>query len=85
MPKQRIQNVIRTACALAILGITPAYALNHIRGFVPNAQKVGEGRLTYLFWDVYDATLYAPAGAWDNDKPFALQLSYCIPQSLSQD
>lgn len=76
MPKQMFKNTIRTACALALLGITPAHALDHIRGFVPEAQKVGEGRLSYLFWDVYDATLYAPEGEWQVDRPFALQLSY---------
>jgi hypothetical protein len=76
MPKQNMKSVIRTACALAILGITPAYAIDYIGAFVPEAQKVGQGRMTYLFWDVYDATLYAPEGAWDDDKPFALQLSY---------
>ena len=29
--------------------------------YVPDAGKVGDGVLTYLFWDVYRATLYAPA------------------------
>lgn len=43
---------------------------------VPNAQKVGEGRLTYLVWDVYDAILFAPAGRFENGKPMALKLSY---------
>ena len=76
MPKQKIKTVVRTACALALLGITPAYALDHIRTYVPAAQKVGKGRLTYLFWDVYDATLYAPQGSWQEGQPFALQLSY---------
>lgn len=68
--------MVRTACVLVLLGITPAYALDHIQSYVPEAQKVGQGRLTYLFWDVYDATLYAPEGAWNDRKPFALQLSY---------
>ena len=76
MPKKKVKAVVRTACALALLGISPAYALDHIRSHVPKAQKVGEGRLTYMFWDVYDATLYAPQGDWNNDQPFALQLSY---------
>jgi hypothetical protein len=69
-------NVIRTACALALLGITPAYAGNYIRIFVPNAEKVGQGRLSVMLWDVYDAVLYAPEGRWQRDQPFALQLSY---------
>jgi len=76
MPKKKIKTVVRTACAMALLGITPAHALEHIRNYVPAAQKVGEGRLTYLFWDVYDAALYAPKGSWQEGQPFALQLSY---------
>lgn len=71
-----LKNVIRVTLAFVIFSVSPAYALEHIQGFVPNAQKVGEGRLTYIVWDVYDATLYAPEGAWSDNKPFALQLSY---------
>ena len=76
MSKQTIKNVVRTTCALALLGITPSYALDHIHDLVPAAEKVGEGRLTYMLWDVYDAKLYAPKGNWRADRPFALQLSY---------
>jgi hypothetical protein len=79
MPRQRTRHVISTACILAILSITPTYALNYIDDFVPDAQKVGQGRLTYLFWDIYDVTLYATQGTWINYKPFALQLSYLRP------
>ncbi len=43
---------------------------------IPSAQVVGEGRLTYAFWDVYDATLYAPSGKLDQNRPFALSLRY---------
>jgi len=71
-----MRNVIRTVCALALLGISPAYAIDYINVYVPNAEKVGQGRLSYMLWDVYDATLYAPDGDWQSDKPFALQLSY---------
>ncbi len=71
-----MRNVVRTACALALLGITPAYAIDHIGSYVPNAEKVGYGRLSYMLWDVYDAALYAPDGDWQSDQPFALQLSY---------
>lgn len=76
MPKNKFQNVVRTACILTVLGITPAYAMQHIRSYIPTAQKVGQGRLTYLLWDVYDATLYAPQGQWEKGEPLALQLSY---------
>ena len=76
MSKTAIKNVACTACVMALIGITPAHANKRITSYVPSAQKVGEGRLTYLFWDVYDATLYAPEGSWKEGKPFALKLSY---------
>lgn len=53
-----------------------AYADSYIKSYLPNGEKVGEGRLTVLFWDVYDATLYAPNGQWQENKPLALKLSY---------
>lgn len=79
MYRKKLQNIIGIASLLALIAITPAYALNHIQSHVPAAQKVGEGRLTYLFWDVYDATLYAPEGDLKKDGAFALKLSYLRP------
>jgi len=76
MLKQHIKIFIRTACVLALLGIRPAYAIDYIQGLVPGVQKVGEARMTYLLWDLYDVVLYAPKGVWNKNQPFALQLSY---------
>jgi Chalcone isomerase-like len=42
------------------------------------AKPIGDGRLSYMFWDIYDATLYAPQGKWSENKPFALKLTYLI-------
>lgn len=63
---------------LAVFGFTPSYAdaLEHIKLNVPQAQPVGEGRLTWMFWDVYDVTLYAPQGQFEASQPFALSLTY---------
>ncbi len=43
---------------------------------IPNAQPAGHARLKFLWWDVYDATLYAPNGRWQPQQPFALTLHY---------
>ena len=43
---------------------------------VPEAKIVGTGRLSVMFWSVYDATLYAPKGKWDSDTTFALSIRY---------
>jgi hypothetical protein len=45
---------------------------------VPEVEKVGSGRLSFLIWNVYDATLYAPQKKYEASKPFALRLSYLI-------
>lgn len=71
-----MRNTIRVTCLLAIISITPAYAMEQIAQYVPQAEKVGHGRLTVMLWDVYDASLFAPQGQWDKTKPFALQLLY---------
>ncbi|CAH9063729.1 hypothetical protein PSECIP111951_03192 [Pseudoalteromonas holothuriae] len=36
----------------------------------------GSPTLSYLFWDVYKATLYAPNGEFDISQPFVLKLHY---------
>ena len=61
---------------LAMIGVTPAMAIEDIHLHVPQAKKVGKARMSVMFWDVYDATLLAPGGKWSKDKPFALQLTY---------
>lgn len=43
---------------------------------VPDASVVGRGVLSYAFWDVYEATLYAPKGRFDPTKPVALSIAY---------
>ena len=71
---------LQGVCILVLLGALPlSDALANPLAHVPRALKVGEGRLRYLFWDVYDAALYAPRGVWRDEPPFALRLSYLRP------
>lgn len=71
----RKSNIVIFVLSLALT--SPALAdLRTARLQIPNAELVGEGRLKYLFWSVFDAALYAPGGVWSEDKPFALSLSY---------
>jgi hypothetical protein len=44
--------------------------------YVPDASLVGKARFKFIFWDVFDASLYAPAGRYDPSKPFVLALTY---------
>lgn len=65
-----------TFFVLFFLSFSPVMANDVALKYIPNAEKVGTGRLSVVFWDVYDATLYAPNGKWDAHKPYALSIRY---------
>lgn len=71
---------MRSTFAIALLSLLmatpPASAKTAWEQHVPDAEKIGSGRMTYMVWNVYDATLFAPNGDWSPNKPFALTLSY---------
>ena len=50
----------------------PEYVTRKISG----AELVGHAQMDYLFWDVYQAYLYAPRGEWRSQPPYALSLHY---------
>ena len=53
-----------------------AIADDFISSYITNGQKVGEGRFSVLFWEVYDVKLFGPNGEWVTNKPFALSIQY---------
>lgn len=53
-----------------------AFPVQTVQTWVPDAAIVGRGVMSYAFWDIYEATLYAPAGVWDSSKPVALSIHY---------
>ena len=63
-------------CSLFLASVSVSHPADRTLAHVPDARKVGEGRLRYFFWDIYDAVLYAPQGFWKDEPPFALRLSY---------
>jgi hypothetical protein len=52
---------------------------SYVSRYVKDAAPVGEGRMSYMFWELYDATLYASQGEFKKGKPFALSLKYLRP------
>lgn len=52
------------------------FPVETIQTSVPDASVVGSGVLSYAFWDIYKASLFAPDGVWDPDKPYALSIEY---------
>lgn len=72
-----MRKFLAAACACIFLWpATAAANLDIAKRYIVNAEKVGDGVLTYLFWDVYRATLYAPKAQWRPDAPFVLTLAY---------
>ena len=53
-----------------------AWSVQPVLASVPEASVVGRGKLSYAFWDIYEATLYAPKGRFDPTKSFALTIKY---------
>ena len=45
------------------------------KNFIPNANLIGQGSLYYVFWHIYDASLYSN-GKFSFKKPFVLTLDY---------
>ena len=42
----------------------------------PSMQQVGQAEFRYLFWDIFDASLYAAGKTFSWQAPFALSLEY---------
>jgi hypothetical protein len=57
---------------------SPVMAGDVAEKYVPDAEIVGTGRLSVVFWSVYNATLYAPKGQWHADAPYALSIHYLV-------
>lgn len=72
----------RCACVLILLvstliSTTIAYAADtFVNKYMPTPVVVGEARLKVMFWNIYDAVLYAPDGDFKQDQAFALSLTY---------
>ena len=62
--------------AFFLCAVAPACAVETVVRQIPDAKVVGEGKLSLVFWDIYDATLYAPNGKLNLAKSFALSIRY---------
>jgi len=69
------------AAALLVAGVAQAAAPalpSAVLADTANLRPLGEARLRVLVWHVYDATLWAPARAFDAEGPFALDIRYAM-------
>lgn len=70
------RQLFLSAFALSALPLAAGAAAPDPLSVIPQARKVGAGRLVVLLMPVFDATLYGPQGRWHPDLPFALKLDY---------
>ncbi|WP_417671972.1 chalcone isomerase family protein [Roseibium sp.] len=68
--------MLASACLLALAPSLARADIGAAAKTIPAAALVGEGRMTFLGFRIFDAELYAPRGSYRPDKPFALKLTY---------
>ena len=79
-----MRKFMLAASALLVSALsTPAFAASCEASVPGDFSKVGETRLSVLFWDVYDATLYSPSGEYEKSERQALNLNY--PRDIDAD
>ncbi len=61
-------------CITSTLSFANHYNIAQL--LLSNATLVGEARMTYVLWDVYDDKLHATNNIWKASEPFALELKY---------
>lgn len=60
----------------SLISASALCSANVIESHLSSPQKIGEARFSYLFWDVYDAALYAESTERSVKPPLALELTY---------
>lgn len=72
-----MKRLLTAALTLILSAVNASALAASCEASVPgDFSKVGETRLSVLFWDVYDATLYSPSGAYEKSERQALKLNY---------
>ena len=71
-----MRRKIMLALCVFLLYTNSTLANEKFLASVPDAAIVGRGVLSYAFWDIYEATLYAPQGRLSTAQPFALSITY---------
>ena len=76
---QSFTRVIPLLCGLIVGVVMTSNATARealVKEQIGGATLIGEAKLEYLFWDVYNAKLYSVDDDFNPDKGFALSLTY---------
>jgi hypothetical protein len=69
------------ACLISVCLLVTAPAHVMAKALDKTPMLVGEGRLSVLFWDIYEIQLFSGDGRYDPQRPVALVLNYLRPVS----
>lgn len=58
------------------LAASAATTQSFMENYLQSPEMIGKSRLKVLFWNIYDAELYAPKGEFSNQGAYALSLTY---------
>lgn len=61
-------------CALAAVLDPPLPTV--VSQVQPQLHRIGQDKLTFLFWKIYDIALYTSGSVWKPDEPYALAVIY---------
>lgn len=64
------------AAIILLFSVSSHASESEMSKYINNPELVGKGKLTFYFWDVYHAELYAEDKGFYPEKPFALKLIY---------
>lgn len=68
--------LLASSFTLAALPHTQNASILQHAPWTESLKPVGTARMRYLMWNIYDATLLAPNGQWQQAQPFGLRLTY---------
>lgn len=74
MQVRRDRLLVAVLISVSLLLTAPAHVMAKAPDSTP--MLVGEGRLSVLFWDIYEIQLFSSDGRYDPQQPVALVLNY---------
>lgn len=72
----RLLTMLAAALLLPMLAVANPTRPAELGRVDANLEHVGSGSVGFLFWDAFDANLWAPEGRFSWERPAALSLTY---------
>lgn len=73
---RKFLTILLSSFLVAAAWVGPTSSAPTFTPLLPGAQQVGQGIFKRFGWSIYEARLYAVGGRFDQNKPYALSLTY---------